>query len=1082
MVTGARYAAAHERIYAAPDVGAVLKALGEAGVDDGQHFACRTREDYEIVAYALSRLKHLAEDDIAAATDLILYRALPLLDVAAPTDADIEVAHCREYIVEWIAGFPAVERVSLEEQVLDYLVQQLATTPINSGAGVESSAQPASACWTIGLLGRRRDDVVTALWDVVGRNHDREGDAALSALADLALPRADHKRILDEVHTRIRSRHAQPPSPALYHVMRTLADPSSIDVVAELWLTTGEEEGRFLQSLAIGVLGAIADMADQLDPNLDIANASSRGSVIDRAWRAVLSGERRVAQNLRPVVALSGDFVPNIDSPEVITVLLRELASAEAKGEDDRTLHGRYLLASRLSECSRPRQLAGWLQLTQEDREAVLARLREDAERDSGSSGPYQTLAGMAKEQAWQVALRLVAPEVFGWAWPAFSDESSPYKRRGLLELLAAFRMADIPDSVLSLIGETRDLRSNEPGVQAQLGAIRLAASSATPSSFAALLDCGLRIGDSWLLDACECLASTAVDRARLGDGDAEAQIWQRLLSDAPDPDRTAAAFTLEELAGHELLTTNALRVQEIVGPLLQDEGRSSYQRALLVATLNEALGREERPLSADMEALLAVLASADRDLLGWMALRTLAQFDRLVAHHDDLLRERLGLQLTASRWDVGPISDEEALRRANDPQGGQPLAALAQLYRLNPDAFAPALAHSLRQPHARHLTPLLDVLVDVHGSARARPLPVVVAEALLEQVERVRSAYFSPPELLAAAAQLIPGEFTRAPLVEWARDWRTHMRVALADALGSVDRLTEEERWRAVEHLLALAGDGQYAVRRAAYRGLGRATPRVLAGACTLWQASADADWRRRAAEASGWLAHDASVNADEHARLYQALRTDPERIVREDAERARREWRTRAWANELSQRLLEPREWAAWGNDIVMSLWRTGEAFVRLCNDASLREVREYLRQAMPRHARSWLTRLYEEGQKAWKEVTEKWPEPWGELGVSYSVGTGEWDLGDGPEASRFTYISARSADPDAAETMQLGVLVLDEDPPHEHVARGWLRGGNVRLSGGLPRRAHVVRHGPIARVELFELEPGDIGDAMH
>lgn len=1072
METGDRHNMAWQRIYAAPDVGAVLRALRDAGVDDGQQFVCRTREDYNVVAFAISKLKELADDDIVAATDLALHRVLPLLDVAAPEEASIEVSRCREHLIEWLDGFPAPQRVPLEERVLDYLAAQLAATIV---AGPDRQADtrtghPESACWTIAAMGRRRDDIVDELWRVVNRFPDAGGDAALSALADLGLARDARMRIRDSAHARIRARRDQAPLPSFFHVLHALADPESIEVIADTWLALDMAQGSaFLQSVALGLLGDIADAADQLTPSL--VNSKAADAIIGRAWRAVRGTGDRISPHLQQWVALGSGIAPNFASPRVVADLLSELVAVE--GDDERALHARYLLAERLADCVRPRQLGGWAHLTRRNRRAVMARVREDATRSSESHGPFQTMPGMAKEAAWHTALRLASPEALNWAWAAVSNESSPHEKRSLLERLSEFRIGDIPDDILELIRERRDVRADSgAGVQIHLGAISLAGSSASPRAFAALLDCGLRLDGTWLLDANQRLADIAVDLTRAGNRDVQAQLWQRLLSSAPDADRTAAAFALEELSGHELLAMDAASLQELALPLLREDGRSEYQRALVAAMLAQTLLHWDVPLPAEIEALLVEWATTVRDLRGWVALQALAQFNRL-ASHQELLRDRLGLQLTAKGWDLAPISKEESLRRIYGSQGTRPLAVLAWLYRADPEGFAPAVASSIERPQTPHLGPLLGMLQEMHRSGDAtRSLPSRVADALVS-TQRQDWPYTSRSEVLGAAARLVPEKLARAALAEQARDWPTDARVAVADALGSADYGTSEARYLAAEQLLALAGDGQYGVRRAAYRGLSRVMPEALAAACVLWQASLDADWRRRGGEASGWLVQNQPVGPGDGDRLYEALRGDPERVVREDVALAMRERRARGWVRDLQGMLLVKRDWTEWDNAIVLHLWRLGEAFVRICDDEALAALRDYLRNAMPRHARAWLTRLYEEGRKAWEDTMKKWPEPWveklGKFTVQRGTLTGKYDRHEITVpcvALRFTT--------NTEMTIHRGVLILDPGDSLSFEATDL--GGRLELSDNTHQDIHIATIGPSSRTATFETAPSE------
>jgi len=172
------------------------------------------------------------------------------------------------------------------------------------------------------------------------------------------------------------------------------------------------------------------------------------------------------------------------------------------------------------------------------------------------------------------------------------------------------------------------------------------------------------------------------------------------------------------------------------------------------------------------------------------------------------------------------------------------------------------------------------------------------------------------------------------------------------------------------------LTGDGQYAVRRAAYRSLARQSPTSLQAVCFRWSEDASVEHRQRAAEACGWLAPSAE-RPDAFEALYQRLVVDPEAVVRRTAQRVWQERRERLWAEEY---LVRVRRVKGRTNEEILSVWPYAQALVRLGDDACIRELRTDLASPLlPPNVRHWLEQLVEDIDERWRKATQKWPEPW-------------------------------------------------------------------------------------------------------
>ena len=173
----------------------------------------------------------------------------------------------------------------------------------------------------------------------------------------------------------------------------------------------------------------------------------------------------------------------------------------------------------------------------------------------------------------------------------------------------------------------------------------------------------------------------------------------------------------------------------------------------------------------------------------------------------------------------------------------------------------------------------------------------------------------------------------------------------------------------RRADLLLRLMGDGQFRVRRSAYRAMARIDYLMLRNICISWASiRRSAGVRKRAAEASGWLL------GDRYPLPIGRLAWDPEPSVRDAFARSQSERRERQYAEEYMEHVLSVRE-----PEDVVPAWRYGEALARMGDDQALEIIEKRVSDSsLHPSIRFWLHRIRENLKKRWDHVVEKWPEP--------------------------------------------------------------------------------------------------------
>ena len=164
----------------------------------------------------------------------------------------------------------------------------------------------------------------------------------------------------------------------------------------------------------------------------------------------------------------SPDIPGRCDTPEVLADHGRWVIEAAAP---DAATTMRDILYDRLAELVRPRQLAGWDHLPQDE---LLPILKKDACGDSGLEGDFITTAVRLKVDAFETAIALSSSEPLKWLEGAVGHESNPHVQQMILNVAASLHVEPLPRCVLELIRNEFDATEEAVGqLVARSAAIR---------------------------------------------------------------------------------------------------------------------------------------------------------------------------------------------------------------------------------------------------------------------------------------------------------------------------------------------------------------------------------------------------------------------------------------------------------------------------------------------------------------------------------------------------------------------------------------------------------------------------------
>ncbi len=779
------------------------------------------RDAFYLLIDSFRMLRDATVDDPAAAQSFILDAMLPELEQRdLPVGQRHFLHYLREDLVKWIEQYQEPERTSLRNHVLDELIQRVA------------SSDPRNAIWTIIQIGYRREDLPAVLRSIARKNPDELGDLALLALADLGTSTRAHPWLLRSLHTRTRDHWSLP----LNQALRLLGSPASLDVVYQSWLSSdavvkGIE--RFDRSYALRILTSVADKHDR------------QKTLQDTIWSRLAELWRGQSEEYELDLYLGSDVIPLCNSQRVVPDVLQWLTGSDTSTN----MRLRYLLYSRLIDSIRPLQLKGWGQGLPP---AALTLVREDAFLDTKILVLAHTEEAFQKEAAWEIALTAGSQEALSLEWfrSGVENETSPFDQAKILDRLACFRLDPIPDTLTRWVREHLDTDKQLEGIQrdAQLtlriSAMQVMASAESRDSFETLLNFGLEVDGQVLRDSADALADVAASLIRTGDRTIE----QRLVEVACDPPaprhRTAAIGALERLSLDDLLTGDGFLELEA---LLFHESVPEYELSTVVAILGYVSGY--KPSERVVNRIQGWAAEPQTDL-GRRSLGLLAH-KHLLEGRDELLRNALGLERT-----------EEGYRLVSNPPRFEEWSRLVGLlYTLDPYGLQDVIVYLLESYGPREwfkARELLSAIAFAHSGADKPPVSDRLRAAILAQTRIRQGAGMADTSIFDLLARILPDDLASEDWSTEVSNWIPDSRAALADALGEAVYSSRLVKEKATRHLLMLAGDSQYAVRRSAYRALLRLSSEDLAEVCHVYIRSADVQRRQRAAEAYGWLARN--------------------------------------------------------------------------------------------------------------------------------------------------------------------------------------------------------------------------------
>jgi hypothetical protein len=840
----------------------------------------------------------------------------------------------------WLDEFPPGVRLGAERTVAGYVMDNCPP----EGAELEIDL--------LRLLGVRTTKVVERLWFVATEHPDTEaGDLARAALASWGLDKSGTARMARQLRERIGKGEPSIVGAAIVGlgVPDLLANTFDEYLVKEPDGTSDYEADRFIR--------LASSIADQHGSEVGLQAF---------AFETALGLARQGSESARFSLLLGGDVAPHCDwgrVPAAFFSWMRGDLGDPGAGVGA----NRWRAYLRLRDCVRPRQLAGWRFAG-----PLPNALKEDALRDTLVEFTSQTEFGLAKEEAWRMAVMNGDLGFLDWFYPGVSEEKSPYIQQSAIHVLACFRNGMVPDLACKWVTDRLDFDPAIGGHEfpRRDAAIRLLWSWPCWKGFRALARFGFTYRGLVGYDSINALSSVSYELAKKQ----PTRVVRQLLAIITDPRaeqhwRLVASEALATLAGARLVPRKC--VDEIEGlPTDPRLGRNDQMRCFRAVidlpsesvrsdTIGAAWGAlSDTSMKSDLrvEAALVVAVHRPREL--------------------SRLMQAFGLRGLDSQPSVG---------RQTMPE----LAWLAgYAYRKRPSLYAPAIESLIRDENDAIRSYALEAVRNAHLRRPRLKLPLSLALAISEAAQGRGTGHDWPGQAISVLAEIAPSVLAG---VDWASalsEWRPDIKLLLANALGSAARVRPAAKENGLNWLLTLVREGDYQVRRAALRGIGGISQHTLRSAIGTWAVADDVDLRIRAAEACAWIDFNDAPDLPEFRReTADLLFMDQSSLVRVAFRRSWMESRNRHWADDYLKKLAEVDPAS---NVSIAANWKYAEALIRLGDDETARRVDRLAQRELPAHATFWLRSVAKQVDEAWKKAKSNWPAPipyWtGGLGVDH------------------------------------------------------------------------------------------------
>lgn len=806
-----------------------------------------------------------------------------------------------------------------------------------------------NSLWTLSSLGSRNDTIIDTLWGIVLIQDNDFGDACLSVIARLRPSDDENEKIINIIKERSINRRNY----YLYNTLRRLEDIRGIDILIS-WIESSDDEE---DSSLLQIISHIIERKYN-DINLH-----------ENTWRKIenLLSIKPVLKNKMYTTKYLGQKY-NIES--IIYSYLNLLN--DNSGSDDKEIHSRYLIYSQISEMIMPNHIIGWRNAYNN---SVFSILINDLSNNTKSKSNWFTREKSIKESALITLLKLEFSNLDLLFEKGIANESNKYMQHKIISILSCFCFESIPHSIEYWIkdiyeGDTRD-DSGEFIVR--MSAIQLARSAASIDAFNMLLNFGFTFNNGQVLQAsADALSETSLWLVNNGDNDIINILVNTIINGNTIKQRQLVAETIAVLAERGKIPDKFLN--NFLN-LLEDDKRDDFEKSLIIYIAGFLSSKN---LNKKYINLIANWAVHNESWIKVRALETLVRWGEIESF-PNILSEVLGITQNNNEWinNIDKEIDKFEWRTR----------IIGLMASKNPNKFESIILDYVENGSVKIFTQIINLVSEMKNKSNEKFIEKI-KKSLVNRIYNFQTKEYAEFGLFNNFSLLFNETLSQYDWDSVWNDWMPLTRSELADALGKINYQSISNKNKSISLLLKLISDGQYGIRRAAYRALAMISKESLQKFCLSYADSSIEELRCRASEAWGWLDSDPLIDLAD--KLFQQLSHDSERSVRESTKKAWKERRDRILAQEYLDHIQN--QLPALGSNI-MPLWSYGEALAAIADDTTEKRIEEILydETTFP-NVRYWLQRIKKFGHERWQKEIKEWGEPWDTWNGIIEEGVGE------------------------------------------------------------------------------------------
>ena len=834
-------------------------------------------------------------DDIELQNSLLLENLLPYcLDNRRKSGSDEKyaLAKLREFVRDFIESLSEERQNFLRERINEECLQSL-----------QDPEKYESSCDLIRSIGFKTEEVCQELVRLL--KNARAKEFAADTLASLGVEGQTRAAL-----TTAAKELAQSDSPRdSVFPLQELRNQEALEFILSLFDNEQYTDELFLYYCLIAAVKIGREFAD--DEKLQ-----------DRIWKCV-SSNVDVDKHSIPLVGCN--------SCNVAKDLARWATKDGAPNSKRKTF---YSHSNRLADVYYPKQIEGFEQVLSDP--STLQTLVSFATQDSRINGRSRTIEASEKKFAWKWLMNSGFDSAVETALEAVRNEANDYVKAEILELLAMYRIDDLPVVVKQLVEEVHDCGNGDGTLFSRVAATKVATSCCSRAAWKSLLNFGFTVDNNVLRSTVDAVWNVASHLLSRGDLQVTSDLFDATHSNAHSRTRETAASVLARLVWTQKFDSD--HVEEYL-ELVKDPSFNTYlTERLLEGVKNFSLKERTALLPWAIEQLGSDEPSVV--VADFLAETSQEEADTFIFKYLKLPDES----------DIGNIG----------PKQWQDGWLLARLYQREASRFEGAVCEALRGGGSDLCFELCHSLW--RFGLQSEALGAAIAERITERPEWIEYERF----LFSAFSAIAPQTF----LLDWWKPlydlWKKETKVAF---LLSHSELSSDDKTKqaVISRFIHCTGDSNQVVRGAAFRQLALADSSVLFGLVHAWANSSSGLIRTLAAEALEFLPLSEFSGLVEAA---ESLRLDSIRLVREKAKRSIEEGEMRGLSRSyISQIFTLIKEEL----DPVVKGFRYGDAVCNIGNEDDLNRLQEFVDaydgKLMP-NVSQWLASI----RKALKSKLEK------------------------------------------------------------------------------------------------------------